>query len=1136
LAFALVHGAKSANEFEASMMRIHTQAGATTREVAKLTPEVLRLSQGVGIGPTGLAEGLYHLESAGFRGSQALDLLTNAAKEARIGHANLENVVQASIAVEASHIKGVHGAADAMGLLNRIVGVGDMKMEAFAKSMSSGVVPSAATFGLSMVDVGAAMATLTDNAIPAQEASTRLRMTISLMGAPSRAASKALGTIGISSSQLGHDMRRPNGLLVALQDLQFHLKKSGLDAADQAAVLSRAFGGGRSSSAILTLLSQMDRLQLKYKQLNSGGATNAQQFADAWTKTQTTTSQKMATLRSAFDTLEVRIGLAMRKVQGHLAGAATAFVNTLSSFVQNSGKSFDSGPMSKGLNDLGRIGGSISRIFHELAPAFKNIASIAGGVFLVAIHGVANAFGLIASHGGTLRTLLYILVSLWVANKIATVALAVAQAATNLVMVASTIRTGGLSAALGVNSAAKTGNLIGTRLLTAAYNSSLATLIRQTAMVVKNTAVWIAQKAVLVGQAVVMGVITVATKAWTAAQWLFNVAMNANPLVLVATLLIALGVALVLAYKHSETFRRIVTTAFHAVADAALAVGRFFQRMYNDIVRILTSIAGFVSRHWRLLLVIFTGGIGLIVVLIVNNWNKIVGVFQTATRAIVAAAQWLWRNVILWVLRLDKDVIMWFYRIYDGAWHLIDRLWRAVVGLFSRMWKDVSGFASRIWHDVSGFFSRLWHDVSSFATRIFHDVSSPFISLWHSMSNTARSLWHDVTGWFSSLRDTITNSVKTATGWIKGAWDGLKAIFKAPIEFVVNTVYNNGIRPVWNFLAGIVHEPKLQPWKMRTGGKIPGWGGGDVVPLLAERGETVVSKEHTAILTPAFKAVGVPGFATGGTVGNATGTQGAGEAEVKRLTGASALSVGSATTTILGKVYHFVRGQLANGLNAVLTPLRLLITHTLGTGHDWKGVAGNLAIRPLKALVDIVRGKDPGPDTPGGGSNAAGRMSSGAIVALGQRMAAARGWVGAQWEALNKLWTRESGWNPYAVNPTSGASGIPQALGHGHPYNLGDAGAQIAWGLNYIAGRPDQRTPMGAWAHELKFGWYDKGGKLRPGWTLAYNGTGRDERVSPQGGGANVSILAGATIHQHDRTDVEMLAKATEFALYRVGL
>jgi resuscitation-promoting factor RpfB len=100
-------------------------------------------------------------------------------------------------------------------------------------------------------------------------------------------------------------------------------------------------------------------------------------------------------------------------------------------------------------------------------------------------------------------------------------------------------------------------------------------------------------------------------------------------------------------------------------------------------------------------------------------------------------------------------------------------------------------------------------------------------------------------------------------------------------------------------------------------------------------------------------------------------------------------------------------------------------------------------------------------------------------VALGERMAAQRGWTGGQWDCLNELWEKESGWNDDAVEtaymgpgtPTY-AYGIPQAnpADFGHPYPLGDARPQVAWGLRYVAEK--YGTPCSAWEHETKDGWY----------------------------------------------------------------
>lgn len=83
-------------------------------------------------------------------------------------------------------------------------------------------------------------------------------------------------------------------------------------------------------------------------------------------------------------------------------------------------------------------------------------------------------------------------------------------------------------------------------------------------------------------------------------------------------------------------------------------------------------------------------------------------------------------------------------------------------------------------------------------------------------------------------------------------------------------------------------------------------------------------------------------------------------------------------------------------------------------------------------------------------------------VELGRQMAAARGWTGANWNALYLIWMRESGWNPRSVNRSSGACGIPQAYPCSKIPDKSTAG-QIKWGLDYIARR--YGSPSAAWAH-----------------------------------------------------------------------
>ncbi|SEK94384.1 transglycosylase SLT domain-containing protein [Nonomuraea pusilla] len=101
-------------------------------------------------------------------------------------------------------------------------------------------------------------------------------------------------------------------------------------------------------------------------------------------------------------------------------------------------------------------------------------------------------------------------------------------------------------------------------------------------------------------------------------------------------------------------------------------------------------------------------------------------------------------------------------------------------------------------------------------------------------------------------------------------------------------------------------------------------------------------------------------------------------------------------------------------------------------------------------------------------------QSSSRNKAIARPMAAGRGWSGAQFRCLERLWARESGWNHRAGN-RSGAYGIPQALpGHkmavsGRDWRTNPR-TQIAWGLGYIKQR--YGSPCRAWGHFLSRHWY----------------------------------------------------------------
>ena len=102
-------------------------------------------------------------------------------------------------------------------------------------------------------------------------------------------------------------------------------------------------------------------------------------------------------------------------------------------------------------------------------------------------------------------------------------------------------------------------------------------------------------------------------------------------------------------------------------------------------------------------------------------------------------------------------------------------------------------------------------------------------------------------------------------------------------------------------------------------------------------------------------------------------------------------------------------------------------------------------------------------------------VDPGSARALGQAMAAERGWGADEFSCLDQLWEKESGWRWNADNPSSEAYGIAQANPGSKMASTGsdwltNPATQIEWGLGYISGR--YGTPCGAWAHSVEIGWY----------------------------------------------------------------
>jgi phage-related protein len=139
-------------------------------------------------------------------------------------------------------------------------------------------------------------------------------------------------------------------------------------------------------------------------------------------------------------------------------------------------------------------------------------------------------------------------------------------------------------------------------------------------------------------------------KIWTAAQAALNIVMDANPVLLIITAIVALGVAFVVAYKHSAKFRSIVQGVLGAVKSAVSGFARFFTK---TIPAAVSSVINFVKSHWKVIASILGGPLVAAVLLIKGHIGQIksaisglVGWIKGLAGGFLSAGKTLGSNII----------------------------------------------------------------------------------------------------------------------------------------------------------------------------------------------------------------------------------------------------------------------------------------------------------------------------------------------------------------------------------------------------------------------------------------------------------------------------------------------------------
>ena len=221
---------KMQKDFESSMSKIVGLVGVAQDQVDAWAKDITAMAPEVAKAPQELADALFFVTSAGFRGAEAMDVLEVSAKAASAGLG--ETKVVADLVTSAINAYGIENldAAQATDILTGAVREGKAEAEELASSMGQ-VLPIASELGVSFDEVGAAQAAMTRTGTDAATAATQLRQILMSMMKVTPQAERALNEMGTSSEELREKLGR-DGLWSVLTDLRNRTEQYGKSMVD----------------------------------------------------------------------------------------------------------------------------------------------------------------------------------------------------------------------------------------------------------------------------------------------------------------------------------------------------------------------------------------------------------------------------------------------------------------------------------------------------------------------------------------------------------------------------------------------------------------------------------------------------------------------------------------------------------------------------------------------------------------------------------------------------------------------------------------------------------------------------------------------------------------------------------------
>jgi TP901 family phage tail tape measure protein len=371
----LAFSVKAASDVDTGFRQISTIIDASAEDLGKFRDSILQYASTSTKPLAEITAALGAAIGSGVDWSKSLDLIATAEKLAVATRSDLDSTTKVLVSTLNSYGMEITDAGKISDLFFKIIDEGDIAMGDLANSFAK-VAPIAKISGLSLEEVGAAIATLTASGIKPAESIEYLRGAISNIISPSGQAKDLAAELGLNFGAAG---LKADGLAGLLQKVAVATGGS----ADKMKILFGDIGGFTAAATLAG--PQAGKFAETLKEMaNVAGATDA-----AFGKMSDSLGVSTARIAGAFGVLSVQIGTPLLDEFGSVA---TAIANIFAAL----GASVKDGALKELVSFVETLMADLAKTMEQVAknlPAALEKADLSG--FTKGIQSVIDAFGLL---------------------------------------------------------------------------------------------------------------------------------------------------------------------------------------------------------------------------------------------------------------------------------------------------------------------------------------------------------------------------------------------------------------------------------------------------------------------------------------------------------------------------------------------------------------------------------------------------------------------------------------------------------------------------------------------------------------------------------------------------------------------